>query len=423
MANSAGFRDSAAKRLIKKPDKAGVTYAHTFKNLIMGDVALAIERVLFEMKLPFEEISTIKTSGMTGQSEEIPFIRHMSGGHEIPFGTFRVEGIGDIQMNVDSMGFPSIKLTAILSDKANKPLWNRFLTEVASSAAKNSIFQGKAVVIEESEDILVPKPLDLGKEVDLIFNPDVEEELATTVFWPILNRELAHKVGIRTRRGAIFDGHYGSGKSLLLYRAAQLANRNGWGVLHVGSGMISAAIMMASILEPVVIVIEDIDASTHGDRDRLNGLLNKISSVSTKTTGDYMLLLSTNFLKRIDPALLRPERIDALVTIELPTVHTISRQIRMFCGSHLQDAVSIEKASEAMAGSTPAIVAEVCQRAMIDAQRSSNGTREFVTESSLLFHTKRMERQKEFAVPELRTATTGDQLADTLYKVTQGMGE
>src|SRR3990167_4366827 len=390
-----------------KKAKLDVVFSHIFREHIPGDIAIALEQVLQEMGLEFTEISTSKVNPM-GQESEVPFIRHQTeDGTEIPYGTYRVKGLGDVSMNIGGNYIPVMGIGCFLERPEAKPVWREFLKRVGESASKQSIFQGKALIVGDPEDLLVPRFLDLTCEVPVIFNPDIEDTLETCVFWPLLNRERCKSLGIRTRRGAILEGHYGAGKSVLLYKAAKLAFEHNWGVLHVKPGMIRAAMAIAPMLQPICIIIEDMDAGVHGERDRLNEVLNSISSVATKSTGDYMMLVSTNFLSRIDPAMLRPERIDAIIPIELPTRDTIERLINLFSNGSLKPDESLNEACQALEGCTPAIISEVIQRAMIDGQRGDVGK---VTAGSIIFHTKNMARQKELAIPEYRKDSNADNL-------------
>lgn len=398
----------------RKPKKAEVIYKHVFKDLIPGDVALSIEASIKSLNLSYEEVCVMRTDDH-GREREEPFIRYqLEDGLEIPVGTYRVDGLGDIEVGLDKYNtIPALEVRGNLLGSNSKPIWNEFIKRTKVEASKTSIFRGKALMIDSPHDLLIPRLLPLETEVALFFNPKVEEQLDTCLFWPIANRLRCKEIGVRTRRGAILEGHYGAGKSILMYKAAQVAQHHKWGVLHITSGMIQIALYLAPLLEPVCIIIEDIDSSTHGDRDRLNGTLNALSSVSTKTKGDYFLLVSTNFLDRIDPALLRPERIDAIINIELPEVSTVSMLIRHFANGHLVG--DIEAISARLVGTTPAIISEIVQRSLIDGERFGTG----VTEGNMLAHTEWMQKQMDLALPQLREDSTGDQLAKSLYAVTQ----
>ena len=416
--HSADVGFGSADKASKKKPKLPIVYQHDFSGLIPGDVALAVESALAASGLEHEEIATVVVDRL-GNIDEVPFVRHQTDdGVEIPFGSYRVEGIGDIQMMIDPYKeVPTMRLVGRLHKKDQKTAWKDLLKAIRTHAGKDSIFKGRAILVESKDDLLVPKLMSLDKKVTLAFNDAVEDELDTVLFWPLLNREESHAHGIRTRRGVILEGHYGAGKSLLLYKAAQLAHSAGWGVLHVTSHMVGTAIELSKLLEPVVIVVEDIDATTHGDRDKLNFLLNRLSSVATKSEGDYALLLSTNFIDRIDPALLRPERIDAIVHVELPNEATVRRLVDVFAGLSIEyETPTFPAAEAALAGTTPAIISEVIQRTKIDALRHKTK----ICEDRLLFHTKRMEKQRKLAMPEFRSATTGDQLVEALHATVEG---
>lgn len=413
---SAGFGLTAKRKKLRDEEDV-VIYQHDFSGLIPGDVALAVENGIRSLGLKFKEITTKMVNGMSGVEEEVPFIRYQSaGGHEIPFGSYRVPTLGEVGMKIATNGpLPVLRLTCIFESEKSSEVWKALLKAIKEIASRDTIFKGQALKIQDSMDFLVPNILPLSEELNLIFNPHVEQQLNTCVFWPIQNRDVCKRVGIRTRRGTIFEGHYGTGKSALLYEAARVAHKSGWGILNVSASWAGAGIAFAGLLEPVVIVVEDIDSYAHGNRDRLNSFLNSVSSVATKTSGDFALLLSTNFIDRIEPALLRPERIDAIINIELPNQETIKKLLTSFLKGRLRG--DIDLISAKLVGTTPAIICEVVQRALIDAEMTGN---EKVTEISLLHHTEMMDRQRKLAVPEFKEDHIGTQLAENLAKVCGG---
>lgn len=411
-----GFRESSSRR--RAPKKTALVYKHVFKDIIPGDAAVAIERVLQASKLDFDEIATPSRNGMTGAPEETAFVRHQSEGLEIPFGTYRIEKLGDVTTSLASgySGAPALQVAGVLLDSKSRDVWMEFLKSVEDEVLKFSIFRGRPLIVEQLEDLLVPRLMKLDETVEVILRPELEEELETTLYYPLQNRDLCRAHGIRTRRGIILEGHYGAGKSLIMYHVAQVAQKSGWGVLHISSRMLGGGMVLAPRMEPVCIIVEDVDASTHGDRDSLNTLLNAISSVATKSTGDYMLVVSTNFLDRIDPALLRPERIDAIVKVELPDEPTVERIIRVFSKGRLQANINLGEVNQALAGTTPAIICEVVQRALIDGLRKGKP----ISVASLMFHTGRMDKQRALATPVLKQDSQGERLAKELYGVVHG---
>lgn len=413
--SSVGF-NSSSKKKIKPPDEP-VLYSHKFFGQIPGDVAVSVEKALNLIAPDYEETTTIRKT-FTGQSEEIPFMRYQTqDGIEIPLGTWRVKDIGDVSISLGSGGTPNISMTCMLNDKSSKPLWMKLIETTQTLAKASSIFRGRALQIRDPQDLLVPSPMNLTKSYTTIFNPEIEKDLNTCVMWPLINKDLAKQKGIRVKRGALLDSHYGCGKSLFLYNAAKAAHEAGWTVVNLDAGMMTVASLVAPILAPVCLIVEDVDAGTHGDRDMLNPIINALSSVGTKCADDFVLLVSTNFLSRIDPAILRPERIDAIIHIELPNIETIKRLLRTFINGQLDPTSSLDDAAAALSGCTPAIISEVAQRCLIDSEMNDGAP---VTEDSIIFYAKQMEFQKRMAVPDLRASSVGDQLASTLHKVTAG---
>lgn len=402
------------KNLLKAPEDA-VLYSHDFDGIIPGDVCISLEKALLALSLNFEEVSTITISPMGGPPIETPFVRYSTEDNvEIPYGTFRVEGLGDISLSQHRYSATTLSIRGLLNSSDCKTVWRSLIAKVNELGMSESIFRNRAFQVNSPQDLIVPLALPLDQDLTVIFNPEVEKTLNTCVLWPLKNRLKAKKAGIRLRRGAILDGYYGCGKSLFLYKAAKVAFENGWTVVNITPGMISVAAMVAPVLGDCCLIVEDVDAGAHGDRDRLNGILNSLSSVSTKCSGDYMLLVSTNFLERIDPALLRPERIDALVRVTLPEDGTIVKLVHCFANGRLPKTVKLPLITEALKGCTPAIIGEVVQRSLIETEMLGL---KHITESMLLSHVASMVDQKRMALPEFRTGSDGDQLAESLQKV------
>ena len=404
-----GFNKAGGSKKVSRD----LTYQHTFKNIIPGDVCIALEHTLEQLKLEFDEITHVKER-MFGDPVEIPFIRYQADdGTEVPFGSYYVKGIGEIHPTYDAYPTPQIIIEGNLESKSHqtKAKWDELIALTAERAKHVSIFRGKAIKVLNPHDLLVPSYMDLTDDVEIFLNADLEDKLETCLFWPLMNRDSVRELGMPSKFGVILEGYYGAGKSLLLYKAARVAYASGWGVLHVGPGMVNVAMLVGKLLEPVCILVEDIDLSTHGDRDSLTALINSISSVTTKANQDYAIVVSTNFIDRIDPALLRPDRFDRLIKIELPDQDTVTRMLKATAGNVLGDATA---AVPELVDKTPAIVAEIIKRCKIDVKRKGGK----ITAEMIISHLKSMQRQVELAMPEYRKGTSADRLYDELVAAT-----
>lgn len=403
-------------RTNKKPNR-DITYQHTYTGLIPGDVAVAVENAIKALGFAYEETTTLIHNPYShGGPEEIPFVRHHTTNDiEIPYGTFSIEDLGDVTMRFESHAAPPVMhLTAQLANKNLKSQWEKLVAAVDELAKQKSLFKGKAVNIHTPQDLLVPSYMDLSAVNELFFNSKLTEEIENSIFWPLRNRKVLVEEKIGTKFGVLLEGYYGVGKSEIAYKAAQVAIEHGWGVLHMQPYMVRVAIKVATILQPVLIEVEDIDMSINGDRDNLTTLLNSFSSMTTKANQDYALIATTNFADRIDPAMLRPDRIDRLIPVELPDQETADRIIKHYCGSHLSN--DVNGVAKEFVNITPAIIMETAKRAKIHALRTGNR----ITADTLLFYKERMARQIELAKPVYVEDSHADRLYSELQHVTGG---
>lgn len=165
---------------------------------------------------------------------------------------------------------------------------------------------------------------------------DQIRELRETIELPLTNPELFVRVGIKPPKGVLLYGPPGTGKTLL---ARALANNIEAKFLKVVASAIvdkyigeSARIIRemfgyARDHEPCVIFMDEIDAiggrrfseGTSADREiqrTLMELLNQLDGF--ETLGKVKMIMATNRPDTLDPALLRPGRLDRKIEIPLP---------------------------------------------------------------------------------------------------------
>ncbi|CAI7878048.1 unnamed protein product [Closterium sp. NIES-53] len=160
--------------------------------------------------------------------------------------------------------------------------------------------------------------------------------------------------GIPHRRGYLFHGPPGCGKTSLIQA---LAGELEFGVAIISlssSGMSDDALnsAMCECDERDVIVLEDIDAAFTATREKkegsqanglsFSGLLNAIDGIAAREK--QIVIMTTNHIERLDPALIRPGRVDFRMFLGLASRSQIVRLFLRFFSE------AYEKEAEKFAG-------------------------------------------------------------------------
>ncbi|KAF8845055.1 26S proteasome regulatory complex ATPase RPT4 [Paxillus ammoniavirescens] len=161
-------------------------------------------------------------------------------------------------------------------------------------------------------------------------------ELREVIELPLLNPELFLRVGIKPPKGVLLYGPPGTGKTLLARAVAATLQTNFLKVVssaivdkYIGESarVVREMFGYAKDHEPCVIFMDEIDAiggrrfseGTSADREiqrTLMELLNQMDGFDS--LGRTKLIMATNRPDTLDPALLRPGRLDRKIEIPLP---------------------------------------------------------------------------------------------------------
>jgi len=166
------------------------------------------------------------------------------------------------------------------------------------------------------------------------------QEIKESVELPLTHPELYEEVGIRPPKGVILYGAPGTGKTLL---AKAVANETSATFLRVvgseliqkylgdGPKLVRELFRVAEELAPSIVFIDEIDAigtkrydaSSGGEREiqrTMLELLNQLDGFDSR--GDVKVLMATNCIDSLDPALIRPGRIDRKIEFPMPDIDT-----------------------------------------------------------------------------------------------------
>jgi len=165
---------------------------------------------------------------------------------------------------------------------------------------------------------------------------DQVRELREIIELPLLNPELFIRVGIKPPKGVLLYGPPGTGKTLLARAVAATLQTNFLKVVssaivdkYIGESarVVREMFGYARDHEPCVIFMDEIDAiggrrfseGTSADREiqrTLMELLNQMDGFDS--LGRTKLIMATNRPDTLDPALLRPGRLDRKIEVPLP---------------------------------------------------------------------------------------------------------
>lgn len=188
------------------------------------------------------------------------------------------------------------------------------------------------------------------------------QEIKEAVELPMTHPELYEDIGIKPPKGVILYGPPGTGKTLL---AKAVANQTSATFLRIvgseliqkylgdGPKLVREMFRLADEQAPSIVFIDEIDAvgtkrydSTSGGEREIQRtmleLLNQLDGFDSR--GDVKVLLATNRIETLDPALLRPGRIDRKIEFPMPDFTTKRRIFQIHTGRmNLADDVNLDE--------------------------------------------------------------------------------
>jgi len=317
-------------------------------------------------------------------------------------------------------------LMALLEPRV-QPLWKKLKTEMESLiATEGLLYKGRAVKVEFGEDGQVPQtlpPVKLSgiRPEALILNHDVQEAIDASIFAVLKHADTLRELGVPRKRGVLLEGNYGVGKTLIAGITAKHAVENGWTFLLVtNSDSLAYGFELAKRYGRTVVFVEDLDQVAHNNRDSLNTILNTIDGLDAKGE-EIMIIATSNFVDRIDPAFLRPGRIDDVIHMSEPDANTRARMIQFFGGELLEPGMIPSSAILELEGATPAMVREAVERAKLRMLASGQTQ---LTASLLASSAESLRRQRELTMPKFTDPTPMQQLGNAVGKeISEGINK
>jgi transitional endoplasmic reticulum ATPase len=215
---------------------------------------------------------------------------------------------------------------------------------------------------------------------------DVKRQLREAVEWPLKYRDLFDAAGVKAPKGILLSGPPGCGKTLLAKAVASSTQVNFISVKgpalmskYVGESerAVREVFQKAKQAAPCIIFFDEMDAlvprrSAGGDNSVAERVVGQFLAEldGAERLKDVLVLGATNRRDMIDPAILRPGRIDAVVDIPLPDEKERLAILNVYMrGKPFADDVHLDPIAEKTQGMSGADLEAICQRAGINAIR------------------------------------------------------
>lgn len=296
---------------------------------------------------------------------------------KVPWGRFSLPQVeGFVQCSAQKKdGRVSFELVGKVLRK-DEPTIELLFDTVEKTLRTNSIYMGKAIKIrfrDNDGDLLeMPEPefmnLNGISRDSLVYSDDVQNLIETNLFTPIERVSDCIANDMPVKRGVLLGGPYGTGKTMAATVAAALATNVGVTYVYVPrSDELSDAIQFAKQYsdKACVIFCEDIDRAVSGERSvKMDDILNILDGIDTKSSR-IITVLTTNHLENINPAMLRPGRLDAIIDVTAPDAKAVEKLVRLYGKDTIAADADLTLVGEALAGTIPAVIAEVVKRAKL----------------------------------------------------------
>jgi 26S proteasome regulatory subunit T2 len=241
-------------------------------------------------------------------------------------------------------------------------------------------------------------------------------EIKEAVEIPLTHPEYYDEVGIRPPKGVILYGPPGTGKTLLARAVAGSTSATFLRIVgseliqkYLGEGprLVREVFRTAQESAPAIVFIDEIDAigtkrrEAHSSGERevqrtMLELLNQLDGFDDR--GEVKVIMATNRIESLDPALIRPGRIDRKIELPMPDMKTKLKIFQIHTAKmRMAPDVSLQEFALAKEEISGADVKAICTEAGLSA---INDNRNIVTRADFLkAHDKVMYRKKE-NIPE-----------------------
>lgn len=346
------------------------------------------------------------------------------------------ETVGKLREELDRFKKPPLMVAEIRSVSGKNatisiPNGNQFFVEISEGSEK---LRAGDMVLAEQKNLCIIKKIPLAKKFNverfvIIEKPATSwqeiggltsqvREIQEVVELPLKKPELFRKVGINPPKGVLLHGPPGTGKTLLAKAVAHSTNATFIEVVgselvqkFIGEGakLVNEIFEMARKKAPSIVFIDEIDAlaskrmemGTSGEREVNRTFMQLLAELDGfEPLGNVKVIGATNRKDMLDPAVIRPGRLDRMIEVPVPDgdgrkqIFKIHSQRMNLAGN-----VNVDALAKKMDGFSGAEIHAVCTEAGYFAIRDN---RVNITKEDLLDAIKKVKQEEKLADKEFK---------------------
>ena len=236
-----------------------------------------------------------------------------------PYGDIALDSLGEGSMI--SINYDDSKHELLVTGKCQQ-MYMTIMDDIIEATkhflATESIYKGQALEITDIND---PQIIDLSSiDQQLMVLSKSTKYALLPIEARLTEPQVCIERGIPLKYGALLEGPYGTGKTLLAFKLAKKAIENGWIFIYLKDpSLLAEALRMSKIIDRsghgALIFVEDVDQVTRGDRDAaLQDIVNTLDGGDTKDM-NVISLFTTNHIELINPTFLRGKRIGTIISM------------------------------------------------------------------------------------------------------------
>ena len=225
------------------------------------------------------------------------------------------------------------------------------------------------------------------------------EEIKEVIELPLKHPHLFEQVGISPPKGVLLHGPPGTGKTMLAKAAATSTDSTFIEIvgselvqkfIGEGSKLVKELFAMARAKAPSIVFIDEIDAlaatrletGTSGEREVSRTFMQLLAELDGfKPLDNVKIIAATNRLDILDPAIIRPGRLDRLIEVDLPDQKAREEILAVHTKRMKTKRVSLSKLSAMTDGFSGAELQALCTEAGYGAIRDE---RNYVAQQDFL---------------------------------------